>query len=276
MSESSSRHMHKQINIIDAHSHVYPDNLAERATNSVGEFYGVTMAGNGSVAGYQEQQQVSSITRSIIMSVALKADYVPTINNFIAAAAAENPSLIGFATMHHDFPNIEDEVERALSLGLMGFKIHPDSQQVNADDPRMMRLYAAIEGRVPITIHSGDYRYDYSHPRRIREILHTFPNLTVNAAHFGGWSVYDLAVEYLEHERCFMDLSSAQVFLGPRRTRELIEIYGANRILFGSDFPMANPADELERLEAAMLDEKSRELILSKNAEAFVGFDLCG
>ncbi|MCL2136432.1 MAG: amidohydrolase family protein [Coriobacteriia bacterium] len=260
--------------IIDAHCHVYPDKIADRATASVGEFYNVVMTGDGSVRQYLNLQESAGVAKSIIMSVALKPENVITINDFIASQVAENPSFIGFATMHPDFADIEGEVERCLGMGLCGFKIHPDSQLVNADDPRMMRLYAAIQGRVPITIHAGDYRYDYSHPRRIREILHAFPGLVVNAAHFGGWSIYDLALEYLEDEACFMDLSSAQMWLGPRRTRELIGIYGAGRILFGSDFPMASPAAELDRLAAAGIDERSRELILSRNTEAFLGIDL--
>ena len=266
--------MPKNLAIIDAHCHVYPEQLAERATQNVGDFYGVEMSGDGRVSGYLELQEQAPVAKSFIMSVALKASQVQTINDFIASQVAEHPTLIGFATMHQDFEDIEAEVERAIAIGLKGFKIHPDSQQVNADDPQMMRLYQAIEGRLPITIHAGDYRYDYSHPRRIREILRTFPKLTVNAAHFGGWSIYDLAVEYLENENCFMDLSSSQMFLGPRRTRELIQIYGEDRILFGSDFPMAKPAEELERFQAAELGVKAQEMILAKNAEVFLGLDL--
>ncbi|MDR0459207.1 MAG: amidohydrolase family protein [Coriobacteriales bacterium] len=266
--------MPKSLLKVDAHSHVYPDKIAEKATASVGQFYNVEMTGDGSVEGYLKAQTDADISYSIIMSVALKPEYVTSINNFIASQAEQNPTMIGFATIHPDFDDIESEVDRAISLGLKGFKIHPDSQQVNADDPRLMRFYEVIAGRLPLIIHAGDYRYDYSHPRRIREILHAFPNLAVNAAHFGGWSVYDLAVEYLENENCYMDVSSAQQWLGVRRVRELIEIYGAKRILFGSDYPMASPVAEMERFNANLLDEYSRELILGRNAESFLGFEL--
>jgi predicted TIM-barrel fold metal-dependent hydrolase len=266
--------MPKPFPIIDVHCHVYPDRIAAKASQSVGDFYNVQMSGDGSVGGYLQDQSEAGISFSIIQSVALRPDNVIPINNFIAEQANLNPTLIGFATMHHDFPNVEDEVERAISLGLRGFKIHPDSQMVNADDPRMMRLYAAIAGRLPLTIHAGDYRYDYSHPRRIREILHAFPDITVNAAHFGGWSLFDLAIEFLEDERCYMDVSSAQAWLGTRRSRELIEIYGPQRILFGSDFPMAKATEELSRFEANLLDDRAREQILFRNAEAFLGFNL--
>ena len=97
-----------------------------------------------------------------------------------------------------------------------------------------MRIYEIIEGRLPLIVHTGDYRYDYSHPRRLKKVLHAFPNLVVDAAHFGGWSVFDLAVEYLEDENCFLDMSSSRAFLGARRTQELVRIYGTDRILFGS------------------------------------------
>jgi predicted TIM-barrel fold metal-dependent hydrolase len=266
--------MPKPFAIIDVHSHVYPDKIAEKATQSVGDFYNVKMSGDGSVAGYLQNQAEAKISDSIIQSVALRPENVTVINDFIAKQAASHPTLIGFATMHPDFADVEAEVERVVAMGLKGFKVHPDSQQVNADDPRMMRLYAAIAGRLSLTIHAGDYRYDYSHPRRIREILHCFPDLAMNAAHFGGWSLYDLAIEFLEDQRCFMDVSSAQSWLGTRRTRELIDIYGSDRILFGSDFPMATATQELARFEANLLDDRVRERILHRNAEAFLGFDL--
>lgn len=51
--------------------------------------------------------------------------------------------------MHQDFEDMEGEIDRAIQLGLKGVKIHPDTQKVNMDDPRLMRLYEIIEGRLP-------------------------------------------------------------------------------------------------------------------------------
>ncbi|HBT94793.1 MAG TPA: amidohydrolase, partial [Coriobacteriia bacterium] len=107
--------------------------------------------------------------------------------------------------------------------------------------------------------------------RRTKEVLRSFPKLVVNAAHFGGWSLFDLAQDYLKDEDCFMDLSSASILVGPRRTTELIRIYGAGRILFGSDYPMWSPPVELERFLLNDLTETEREMILWRNAERFVG-----
>ena len=260
--------------IIDAHCHIYPERIAANAVENVGNFYHVKMQGSGTVAELLSLQQAAGISASVVHSVALKASNVQSINSFIAEQVREHPSFIGFATMHQDFEDIEAEVERCIDLGLRGFKLHPDSQGVNADDPRLMRLYEIIEGRLPIILHCGDYRWDNSHPRRIKEILHTFPKLVMNAAHFGGWSLYDLAVEYLKDESCFMDLSSASVYLGPVRTTELIHIHGPERILFGSDYPMWSPVEEIERFLLNDLTDTERELICWRNAERFLGSDI--
>jgi predicted TIM-barrel fold metal-dependent hydrolase len=257
--------------IIDVHCHVYPDKIATKAAESIGRFYQIDMVGTGSVDDLLAYQKQAKITASIIHSVALRASNVQSINDFIAEQARKHPSLIGFATMHQESEDMEAEVERCAALGLKGFKLHPDSQGVNADDPRLMRLYEIIEGRFPLILHCGDYRWDNSHPRRIKEILHSFPKLVLDAAHFGGWSLYDLAVEYLEEERCFMDISSASVYLGPRRTTELIHLYGPERILFGSDYPMWNPTQEVERFMKNSLTSAEREQICWHNAERFIG-----
>jgi predicted TIM-barrel fold metal-dependent hydrolase len=143
------------------------------------------------------------------------------------------------------------------------------------DDDRLMRVYEIAERKqLPLIIHTGDYRYDYSHPRRLKRILHEFPRLKVDAAHFGGWSIYDYALEFLEDEKCYLDMSSSMRFLGPRRTRELVEAYGYDRILFGSDFPMWTPTHELEVFRALGFSARAYDQMCWYNAERFLSMDL--
>ena len=262
--------------IVDMHAHVYPDKIAQKATISVGQFYNLTMeAHEGSVGNLVALRDETPITHTVVCSVAVKPATVTSINDFIASSCAADDTLLGLAAMHQDFEDPEAEIERAVGLGLRGVKLHPDTQQVNMDDPRLMRVYEICERRnLPLLIHCGDYRYDFSHPRRLQRILHEFPQLTICAAHFGGWSVFDLALEFLESERCFLDMSSSMRFLGLRRTRELIEDYGPRRMMFGSDFPMWNPADELEQLQAMGFSAADREMMCWRNAERWLGTDI--
>jgi len=262
--------------VVDIHVHIYPDKISERATQSIGRFYNIEMdAVDGSVAQLRNSLAGTPITHCVVCSVAVKPSTVESINDFIAREVSAHDNLIGLMAMHQDYENPEAEIKRALSLGLKGIKLHPDTQMVNMDDPRLMRVYEIAQDlHLPLIIHCGDYRYDYSHPRRLKRILHEFPDLVVDAAHFGGWSIQDWALEFLEDERCFLDMSSSMHSLGPRRTRELVLAYGTDRILFGSDFPMWEPADELRKFTSLGFSDAQLEDMCWHNAERFLGMKI--
>lgn len=264
------------MSIVDMHVHIYPDKIARKATQSVGAFYNVEMEEDaGSVEHLFEVTSREPIERCVVCSVAVKPATVSSINDFIAASCTEHPEFVGLAAMHQDFEDPEAEIERAVGLGLVGVKLHPDTQRVNMDDERLMKVYEICERRgLALLMHCGDYRYDYSHPRRLKRVLHEFPNLRICAAHFGGWSLYDLALEFLEDERCMLDVSSSMRYLGLRRTRELIEDYGADRIMFGSDFPMWSPGEEYAMFRATGFSEREYERMSGRNAERWLERDL--
>ncbi|MBU5406402.1 amidohydrolase family protein [Paraeggerthella hongkongensis] len=257
--------------VIDAHAHIYPDKIASRAVDAIGDFYVIDMYGKGTVEHLLASKERAPITHFIVHSVATTPGSVETINNFIAEQCRLHPEFIGFMTMHQDYPDPEKEIERAIGLGLHGMKLHPDTQHVNMDDPRLMNVYEIIEGRMPIVLHTGDYRYDYSHPQRLLNVLKTFPDLVVDAAHFGCWSRYDVGYDILHNENLFVDASSSQFFLGQRRTVELARMWGTDRIMFGSDFPMWDPAAEYDQFVTAGFSEDELENMLWHNAERFAG-----
>lgn len=257
--------------VIDVHAHIYPEKIAERAVDAVGDFYLVNMYGQGTAAHLLASQQHAPISHFVVHSVATKPSGVATINNFIAEQCREHPEFIGFMAMHQDLEDAEAEIERAIDLGLRGMKLHPDTQKVDMDDPRLMRIYEMIEGRLPLIVHTGDYRTDFSHPRRLKNILHTFPNLVVDAAHFGGWSVPEIGFDFLHDENVFIDVSSSMAFLGTRRTRELVNMWGTDRVMFGSDFPMWDPAREYDTFTSLGFSDDELENMLCHNAERFIG-----
>ena len=262
--------------VVDVHTHIYPDKIAQKATESVGIVYDIPMEAElGTVSRLIELREGSPISHNVVCSVAVKPATVTSINDFISRSCAEDASLLGLAAMHQDFEDPETELVRAKGMGLLGMKLHPDTQKVDMDDDRFMRVYEICERLgLAVLIHCGDYRYDYSHPSRMKRILHEFPQLRVCAAHFGGWSVQDLALEYLEEEGCFLDMSSSMKYLGLRRTRELCEIYGEDRMMFGSDFPMWNPASEYAFCRSLGFSETAYEKMCWHNAERWLATDI--
>ena len=256
--------------VVDVHAHIYPDKIAAKATHSIGDFYILPTFGEGSGQHLIDITAESPITHFLVHSVAVKPGTVESINTFIANQCAMHPEFTGFASMNQDYEDMEAEINRAISLGLKGVKIHPDIQKCNVDDPRFMKLFEIIEGRIPATIHTGDYRYDYSHPRRLRKVLKTFPNLVVDAAHMGGWSVYDIGFDWLHDlENCYVDTSSSLLMVGQRHLRELANMYGTERVMFGTDYPLGDPIWEIEQVLGAGFSEDTLENILWHNMERF-------
>lgn len=260
--------------IIDFHAHIYPQKIAERAVSGVGEFYKLKMENAGTADDLLTQGKKHNISGFVVHSVAVTPSQVQTINNYISSECKKHSEFIGFGTIHADYDNKISEIQRLLSLGLKGVKIHPDTQKFNMDDEKMFELYDYLQqSDIPLLIHCGDYRYDYSHPKRLKNILHLFPKLNVIGAHFGGWSIFDLAYEYLGNEKCFLDTSSSFRMLGIKRAKELILMYGPDRMVFGTDFPMWNIGEELDSFFRMGLSEEENELILHKNAERILKTD---
>ena len=254
--------------IIDIHTHIYPDDIAQKATASVQQFYSIgsgTM--NGTVQMLLSKGHQAGISQFVILPVALRPDRVQHINDYIQQQAAIHDSFIPFGTVHAAMDGLMDEVERLLSLGVKGIKMHPDSQRFHIDDERLFPMYEALRGRVPVLLHMGDHRYDYSHPVKLRKILDMFPGLSAIAAHFGGYSMYDTALELLKDTDCIMDVSSSLMFMGDGVAEHYVNQYGAERLAFGTDYPMWDPEVETKRFFDLKLTESQFEQIAHKTAE---------
>lgn len=259
--------------IIDAHAHIFPAKIAEKAVAGIGRFYSeLKMHMDGTAETLIRMGTENGIAKFIVQSVATVPAQVEGINNFIAESVKKfSDRFIGFAAIHPDYPDIEKEIDRAASMGLKGIKIHPDFQKFEIDSDKAMKIYEVIEGKMPILIHMGDSRYDFSKPSRLVNVLEKFPKLDVIGAHFGGWSEWDSAEEILSGRHLWVDTSSSLYAMTPERAAELIEKFGADHVLFGTDYPMWDAADELRRFDRIPITSSEREMILHENAEKLLG-----
>lgn len=253
--------------IIDFHTHIYPQKVAEKATASICNFYGLE---GGGMCGTADQLIVrgdmAGISEFVVLPVAIKPDHVRSINHFISEQVAENNRFYGFGTVHAEMDNICEEIEYINSKGLLGIKMHPDTQLFNIDDERLFPMYKMIEGKFPVIFHTGDPRYDYSHPARVRRVLDKFPKLEVIAAHFGGYSMQETAYKYLKDTNCYMDISSSLMFMQEGEAEHYIKAYGPERMLYGTDYPLWDPIVEVKRFLELGLTDDEREKIAYKNA----------
>ena len=253
---------------IDFHTHVYPDAIAPKAAESIRTFYQLgDDSMDGTVDSLLRLGDAAGVDKFVVLPVAMKPERTRHINDFILEQVAQQPRFFGFGTVHAAMENITDEVQYIMDNGLLGLKMHPDSQVFAIDDPRLFPVYEMIRGKMPVILHMGDRRFDYSHPARLRHVLDLFPGLQVIAAHFGGYSMYEIAGEYLMDTDCFFDVSSSLMFMEKGLPETYINRYGAERFVYGSDYPMWNPEVEMQRFLQLELTDDQFQQIAHKTAE---------
>ena len=260
--------------VIDAHCHVYPEAIAQKAAMATGKFYGEQPFGKGTIADLTENGKKAGIDKFIVQSVATTKAQVRKINEFIAGEVAQHKdTLIGLGTMHPESDDIEADFEHLKSLGLKGVKLHPDIQGFKIDDFRCLKIYEQCEKyHLPILMHTGDSRYDNSNPNRLLPILEIYTDLTVIGAHFGGWSMWEEASKRLQGvPNLYVDCSSSFYAMTNDKVKEIIERYGTERVLFGSDYPMWSPQAELDRFFTLGYGEEDCRRMLSENAKSVYG-----
>lgn len=254
--------------VIDSHCHIYPEKIASKAVAGTDKFYDTVAACLGTPADLLQVNALAGIDHSIVQSVATTPKQVRSINEFIAATVAASPDrLTGLGTLHPNSDDLRADVEHLVALGLRGVKLHPDIQNFKVDDYRCLKIYELCEEfQLPLLMHTGDKRYDNSNPNRLIPILQIYDHLTLIGAHFGGWSIWEEASHVLcDFENLYVDCSSAMPWISDEQTVEIIRRYGAQRVLFGTDYPMWSPVRELDRFMTLPLSDEERRMILSEN-----------
>ncbi len=259
--------------IIDAHSHIFPEKIAENATVNIGKFYDLPMDGCGLSEKLLESGRKIGTKLYLVCSTATSPRQISAINSFIGKECEKHSEFFGFGTTHADSADLEADVRQIKELNLHGVKLHPDFQEFNADSPKAFGIYELMEAEdLPLLIHCGDNRYDFSAPKRIAAIHSNFPKLRIIAAHLGGYQRWDDAEQYLAGlENVCFDVSSSLAFISPEKAAEMVRTYGVENCFFGSDYPMWNHEDELERFLALGFSEKENRMILADNFRRFLG-----
>ena len=254
--------------IIDSHTHIYPETIAGKAAASIREFYSLGDEKiDGTLTELLHRGNAAGIDSFVVLPVGMKPAQVHHVNTFILEQTEKEPRLTGLGTVHAAMEDLTEEVQWILDSSLRGIKMHPDFQRFPIDDPRLFPVYEMLRGKKPVMFHTGDPRYDYSHPARVRRVLELFPGLQVVATHFGGYSVYEEAYEILRDTTCVFDVSSSLMLLPEGMAERYIGGYGAERMMFGSDFPLWDPGVEVRRFLELKLTQDQKEQIAHKTAE---------
>lgn len=266
---------YKDFKIIDSHCHIFPDPIAEKATDSIDEFYGISASGVidrcafiGTAENLIKQCDENGIEKCVVTSVATTPHHAQSINAYISREVSLYPErFIGLGSLHPESENIEEDLNHLIELGLRGVKLHPDIQNFKADDPKVIKIFELCnEKGLPVLLHTGDSRFDNSNPDRIEKILKMFPNLTIIGAHFGGWSVWEEAAEKLSgYPNFYVDTCSSFYALEKETTKKIIKAYGTDKVVFGTDFPMWRQDEDLRYLFSLGFSDNELQDMLYNN-----------
>lgn len=264
---------------MDFHCHVYPDAIAEKAAAAVAGFYRVERGKDvpnqsGTLAHVLAAQQEAGITKTLLCSAATAPSQVRSINKFLAScAAASGGRCLAFGTLHPDSEDLEGDIAHLKALGLRGVKLHPDMQRFALNEDRTMALFEAAGDSLMFLLHTGDDRYAASNPEQLQPVLKAFPGTTFIGAHMAGYTIWERAAQALagRYDNLYVDISSTMFALSDTRCVELVRAYGADRVLFGTDFPMWNPKSEAEHFFRLPLTEEERQAIAWNNGAKLLG-----
>ncbi len=259
--------MYNGYTVVDAHAHIFPEKISERATIGISQFYDIPMSHEGNIGQLLASGDLAGVDGYLVCSVATVPAQVEAINSYISAVMKDYAQCFGFAALHPFSENLISDFEKVLKMPFKGIKLHPDFQEFYMDDPKVYPMYEMIsEAGLPILMHMGDKTRPYSTPARLAKALKDFPKLKVIAAHLGGYQHWDEAAEILKpSERLRFDTSSSLDFMTPEKAVELIHKHGAENCFFGVDFPMWDHREELDRFFRLKLTDSEFKGILAGN-----------
>ncbi|MFI3229597.1 MAG: amidohydrolase family protein [Bacillota bacterium] len=258
--------------IIDIHAHIYPEKIAHKAVCNIAHFYNVPENNaKGTPAHLLTLGQGYNVEYVVVNSVATAVQQVESINNFICDSAKNEPKFIAFATLHPDMQEAEirAEIARVKAMGLCGIKLHPDCQRFKLTGARGHKLFSLIDADMPILVHTGDRRGSFSNPNLMAEIVKEFPHLRFIAAHFGGYSEWDKVACYKDIPNVYFDTSSSMRFMSKAQIKDIIDLMGVDRFMFGTDYPLWGYAEDIATLESLGLSEEDLDKIFYTNAYNF-------
>lgn len=269
---TSKRIITNNFEIIDAHAHIYPEKIAEKASKSIGDFYSINMDHHGASSELIEEGKSAGISRFLVHSVATTPRQAHSINLYLLEELKRHKEFIGFITLHPDqtIEELRQEIDFGIENGFKGIKLHPDFQKFFVCGGRAEKIYQANDGRLPILLHAGDCRYGYSKPERVALALKMHPKQKMICAHFGGWSEWRDLSCYDGLDNAYFDTSSSLYAITKERAVSVIRRFGAEKFFFGTDYPMWDATEELERFFALDLTDDERRKILSQNLKDFL------
>ena len=276
--------------IVDMHTHIFPDKISAAVIDKLSRKAKIVAFTNGDLRGLKNSMDAAQIDLSIVLPVATNTSQVEKINSSAAALNEQfaDAGIFSLGCIHPDFTNYREELDRVKNRGLKGIKIHPVYQDTNLDDLKFLRILdRAAELDLIVVAHAGlDIGFPgvvMCSPQMARHVVDTVGDFKFVLAHMGGWKNWDDVLKLLGDTKVFIDTAFSTGTIIPRsdchwepdglkllttaQFMKFVEVFGADRILFGTDSPWSSQRDSLDFIRALPLADADKNKILGGNAK---------
>jgi predicted TIM-barrel fold metal-dependent hydrolase len=289
--------------IVDAHAHVFPPAVRERRAEiaasepAFAEIYGDRAAKMATAGELLQSMDDAGIGHTIICNFAWRDEMlIDETNDYVlGAAAAAKGRLIPFVSVslagagRHGGSDVEEsigerkadartKVRQLATEGARGIgELRPQMSGYNIgnSDEADLLNWAASAFDLPLLCHVGEpVGHAYAGKGggasvgELYEFARAAAGVNIIAAHWGGglpfYALMPEVREVLGH--VWFDTAASHLLYHPDVYRRVIDLVGAKKILWGSDFPLASQANALGRTRAAGLADFELAAILGDNA----------
>ena len=277
--------------IIDFHTHIVSPRLKHRreklteTDETFKELFSSSKAVMASCEDLIEAMDVAGIGKSVVLGYGWCDLQIAKENNdYIIQSYKKFPErLIPFCSVNPGWGNgAVAEIERCAALGIKGVgEFHPDIQNFELDDFDTMNPVMDITRKLNLTVltHSSEplgHEYPgkgHVTPRILSRFAGLFPDNKIVAAHWGGGlPFYLLMPEVMKESRNLYFDSATSVFLYDSKVFSVaVDTAGADRILFGSDYPLVTADRIIRELKENKKGQDIENLIFYKNACRLLG-----
>jgi len=277
--------------IIDFHTHVFPPDVKKNRNKYIERdpcfaiLYSDPKAKIATADELIASMDEAGVDISVILNIGWTThELCVETNDYIIDAVSRYPQrLVGFCAVQPNSPKAAAaEIERCAKAGIKGVgEMRPDIQLFDLGDEMIMEPLAEVlkEHKLALLLHSSEpIGHNYPgkgvmFPDVLYPFITSFPDLTIVCAHWGGGlPFYALMPEVKKAmANVYFDSAASPFLYTPEVYSQVIKLVGADKVLFGSDYPLLTQSRLLSEIETLDMPEETKNLVLAGNALRLLG-----
>jgi predicted TIM-barrel fold metal-dependent hydrolase len=276
---------------VDFHTHVFPPQIKRKRHDYVERdpcfavLYANPQAKMATADELIAAMDKAGVEISVILNIGWTThELCVETNDYIIDAVSRYPKrLVGFCAVQPQSPKAAiAEIERCAKAGIKGVgEIRPDLQLFDLADETVMTPFveALIDKDLILLTHASEpVGHEYQGkgvltPDMLYSFITSYPKLTIVCAHWGGGlPFYNLMPEVKKAmKNVYFDTAASPFLYTTDIYGQVVRLAGADKVLFGSDYPLMSQRRILDEIEALEMPEETKNLMLSGNALRLLG-----